>query len=113
MALSAQERTALIDRYARGPASLKAALAQIPPDALKWRPEPKRWSAHEIIVHCADSESNAHMRLRYLLAEDKPVIQGYDQDRWAARLDYHAHPLTPRSPRWKRCARTRCPSCAA
>ena len=87
MALSAQERTALIDRYARGPASLKAALAQIPPDALKWRPEPKRWSAHEIIVHCADSESNAHMRLRYLLAEDKPVIQGYDQDRWAARLD--------------------------
>src|SRR2546422_7730952 len=81
MALSAQERTALIDRYARGPASLKTALAKIPPDALKWRPEPKRWSAHEIIVHCADSESNAHMRLRYLLAEDKPVIQGYDQDR--------------------------------
>src|SRR5207247_8102105 len=72
---------------------LKTALAKIPPDALKWRPEPKRWSAHEIIVHCADSESNAHMRLRYLLAEDKPVIQGYDQDSWAARLDYHAHPL--------------------
>ena len=93
MALSAKERTALIDRYARGPALLKTALAKIPPDALKWRPEPKRWSAHEIIVHCADSESNAHMRLRYLLAEDKPVIQGYDQDRWAARLDYHALPL--------------------
>src|SRR5437879_6335233 len=86
MAQSAQERTALIDRYARGPALLKAALAKIPPDALKWRPEPKRWSAHEIIVHCADAESNAHMRLRYLLAEDQPVIQGYDQDRWAALL---------------------------
>src|SRR3989475_7566489 len=93
MAHSAQERTALIDRYARGPALLKAALAKIPPDALKWRPEPKRWSAHEIVVHCADAETNAHMRLRYLIAEPDPVIVGYDQDGWALAFDYHAHPL--------------------
>src|SRR5207245_9837740 len=109
MALSAQERTALIDRYARGPASLKAALAQIPPDALKWRPEPKRWSAHEIIVHCADSESNAHMRLRYLLAEDKPVIQATTRTAGPRGSTTTPSPSTPPSSPRKQCGPTRCP----
>jgi DinB superfamily len=95
MPFSPQERAALIERYARGPALLKAAFAKVPREALTWRPEPKHWSAHEIIVHCADAETNAHARLRYLLAEPKPVIQGYDQDRWAHALDYHALPLEP------------------
>jgi hypothetical protein len=95
MPFSPQERAALIDRYARGPALLKVALAKIPAAALRWRPGPKQWSAHEIIVHCADSETNAHGRLRYLLAEQQPVIQGYDQDRWAQALDYHSLPLEP------------------
>ena len=46
-------------------------------------------------MHCADSESNAHGRIRYLLAEERPVIQGYDQDRWATTLDYHSLPIAP------------------
>lgn len=62
---------------------------------MKWQPGPGKWSAHEIVVHCADSEVNAHMRLRYLLAERDPVIQAYDQDLWAADLRYHDHPLEP------------------
>jgi hypothetical protein len=48
-----------------------------------------------VVVHCADSETNAHMRLRYLLGASEPVIQGYDQDLWARVMDYHAHPLEP------------------
>ena len=89
------ERAALIERYAHGPTLLKRALAKVPPEALQWKPAAGRWSAHEIIVHCADSETNAHMRLRFLLAEQKPVIQGYDQDRWSETLDYHSLPLEP------------------
>ncbi len=95
MPLSPQERAALIERYARGPALLKAALAKIPAEARKWRPGPKQWSAHEIILHCADSEANGAARLRYLMAEEKPVIVGYDQERWAEALDYHTLPLEP------------------
>jgi hypothetical protein len=93
MPFNAKERAALIDRYGRGPGLLKAALAEVPRDAVQWRPAPGRWSAHEIVVHCADAEVNAHARLRYLLAEPEPVIQGYDQDRWAQTLDYHTLPL--------------------
>jgi hypothetical protein len=90
-----EQRTLLIRRYASGPSVLEAALASIPPAARQWRPGPGKWSVHEVIVHCADSETNAHMRLRYLLGEADPLILGYDQDRWAAELDYHAHPLEP------------------
>jgi hypothetical protein len=90
--LSSQDRAALIERYAQGPALLKAALAKMPREAVPWKPAPNRWSAHEIVVHCADSESNAALRIRYLLAEERPVIQGYDQDRWALQLHYRDHP---------------------
>jgi DinB superfamily len=93
MPLSPTERTDLIVRYERGPALLRAALATVPAAARQWRPGPDKWSAHEVIVHCADSETNAHERLRMLLAEADPVIQGYDQARWARELDYHARPL--------------------
>jgi DinB superfamily len=93
MPLTAAERVALIERYAAGPERLSVALGAVPREALQWKPGPARWSAHEIVVHCADSETNAHMRLRYLLAEPEPLIVGYDQDRWATAFDYHAHPL--------------------
>ena len=38
--------------------------------------------------HLADSEMTAAIRLRLLLAEDSPAIQGYDQDEFARRLHY-------------------------
>ena len=89
------ERESCIKRYEEGPALLAAALADTPREALQWRPAPGKWSVHEVIVHCADSETNSHMRIRYLVAENSPTIVGYDQDRWAAAMDYHAHPLAP------------------
>jgi len=74
---------------------LRAAWAKVPAAARAWRPGPEKWSAHEVVVHCADSETNAHMRLRYMLAEKDPVIVGYDQDVWARTLDYASHPVDP------------------
>lgn len=95
MPLTPAERQALIDNYAAGPARLRAALARVPAEALQWRPAPGQWSAHEIVVHCADSEVNAHMRIRYLVGSAPAAIAGYDQDAWATTFDYHAHPLEP------------------
>ncbi len=86
-------RRALIEQYATGPERFERAVAAVPAGALQWRPGPGRWTVHEIVIHCADSETNAHMRLRYLLAEKDPQIMGYDQDHWAVELDYHAHPI--------------------
>ena len=95
MALSRSERDGLIERYADGPARLKVALGKVPAEARQWRPKPGEWSAHEVVVHCADSETNATARIRYLAAEPDPVILGYDEAAWARRFDYHNHPLEP------------------
>jgi hypothetical protein len=93
MGTSRAEREKLIEQYARGPARVKQALAKVPSEALKWRPAEGKWSVHEVVVHCADSETNAALRIRYLLAEKEPLIVGYDQDAWARVFDYHAQPL--------------------
>jgi len=89
------ERATLIQQYADGPARLRAALAKVPEAARKWRPAPGEWSAHEVICHCADSETNSYARIRFVVAEKDPVIQGYDQEVWARTFDYHALPLEP------------------
>ncbi len=93
MGMSQAERVTLIEQYARGPARVREALAKVPKEALQWRPAEGKWSVHEVVVHCADSETNAALRIRYLLAEKQPLIVGYDQDAWARLFDYHAQPL--------------------
>jgi hypothetical protein len=93
MALSHDEREALIEQYARGPVRIRETLASVPNEALAWRPAAGKWSVHEVVVHCADSETNAAMRIRYLIAEREPLIVGYDQDAWARVFDYQAQPL--------------------
>lgn len=95
MSLTSAQRAALIDRYERGPALLAAAWAKVPAEARQWRPGPGRWSAHEVVVHCADSESNAMLRIRFLLTEENTRIQAYDQAHWATALDYHTLPVEP------------------
>jgi len=93
MAMSHDEREALIEEYARGPERIREALARVPKAALSWRPEAGKWSVHEVVVHCADSETNAALRIRTLIAEKEPLIVGYDQDAWARVFDYQAQPL--------------------
>jgi DinB superfamily len=95
MPLTAQQREDLIRRYAEGPAKLAAAIAQVPAEARKWRPGPGKWSAHEVVCHCADSETNAAVRIRFLMAEPDAKLLGYDQDRWAKVFDYHSMPWEP------------------
>ncbi|MGA3049301.1 MAG: DinB family protein [Terracidiphilus sp.] len=47
-------------------------------------PAPGKWSPAEIVCHLADCELVFGFRLRQTLAEDSPVIQPFDQDKWAA-----------------------------
>jgi hypothetical protein len=93
--MTPDERQQLIARYKAGYAEVVAALRGIGPDELDWRPAPGEWSAREVVHHLADSETVAGIRLRRLLTEDKPLIQGYDQDEYARRLRYQERPMEP------------------
>src|SRR5262249_18711656 len=86
------ERASLVDRYARGPSLLRAAFAAVPEAARSFRAAPGRWAPHQVVCPCADAEMIAAVRIRFVLAEDRPVLVGYDQDRWAERLPYEDQP---------------------
>src|SRR5436190_16399394 len=86
--MDAAERAALIERYEEGPTIVEAVWDALDDDGRDRRPAPGEWTAREICHHLADSEMTAAIRLRRLLAEDDPVIAGYDQDTFARVLHY-------------------------
>lgn len=90
-----EERNELITRYRAGFDEVADALREFPVQLLTAHPIPGKWSAREIVHHLADSESTSAIRLRRLLAEDRPVIQGYDQDQYATRLKYNERDIAP------------------
>jgi hypothetical protein len=58
------------------------------------RPEaPGKWSVVEVVQHLADSDLVAGFRVRMALSEERPLLQGYDQDRWASEFRYREVPL--------------------
>jgi len=87
--MTTEDRTTLIDMYAAGYDVLLAAWNEVPAELRKWRPDESSWSAHENIIHCADSETVSATRIRFLISEPNPIITGYDQDEWADIFRYH------------------------
>lgn len=88
--MTPQERKEKIEAYGNGPGLLEEALKQYPRTMWQWKPADNRWSIHEILVHLADSESNAYLRARRFLAEPGQTVMAYNQEIWAKKLDYHA-----------------------
>lgn len=93
--MNAEERNQLIDQYKAGYTEVAAALEGFPPESLTAHPIAGKWSAAEIVHHLADSETTSGLRLRRLLVEDHPLIQGYDQDVYAASLNYNRRDIAP------------------
>lgn len=93
--MTPEERNQLIATYARGYDEVINALDGFPADMLGAHPIPGKWSAREIVHHLGDSESFSGARLRKLLIEDNAVIQGYDQDEYAAKLRYNERDMAP------------------
>lgn len=84
-----ETRKALIARYKAGYKAVEDALAGATERELDAVPAPGKWSARQIVHHLADSEMTSAVRLRLLIASDRPQIMGYDQDEFARRLYYN------------------------
>jgi uncharacterized damage-inducible protein DinB len=66
------------------PVRLENLLQTLGPEKLELAPAPGKWSVRDILSHLADCEIVFAFRLRQTLAENHPVIQPFDQDKWAA-----------------------------
>jgi hypothetical protein len=93
--MTSEERQELIAKYKNGYDEVKKNLEGFPESSLTAHPISAKWSAAEIVHHLADSETTSALRLRRLLVEDHPLIQGYDQDAYAARLNYNNRDMAP------------------
>ena len=93
--MTPDERQQFISQYEAGYDEVTASLEGFPADKLTAHLLPGKWSACEIVQHLADSEMNSAIRLRRLLAEDRPVIQAYDQEDYARRLKYNERDIAP------------------
>ena len=83
--MEAEERKALIRRYRDGHRAIAQALEGLRDDELD-RSASDEWTPRMIAHHLADSEMTSAIRLRRLIAENNPVINGYDEAEFAKRL---------------------------
>lgn len=78
----------LIVEYECDPQKVEIAIKNLSKKQLDWKPERKEWSINQIIVHLADTEMIFCQRMRKIIAEERPLLQSFDQDQWANRLFY-------------------------
>jgi len=86
---------AVIDALRRAPEIVLPLVQEVPPDILKRRPAPRRWSAHEHACHLAHVHSLFFNRLELMLRNPAPVIRPYlpgdqDPDDLLLRMDLDA-----------------------
>ena len=86
--MTRDERRKMQESFGRAPALLSTALRQFPKKMWLYKPQPERWSIHEIILHLADSEANSYVRCRRFIAEPGTPVFRIDAARWAGALGY-------------------------
>jgi len=72
---------------------LEPRLASVPEPVLRKPEAPGKWSVIQVVQHLADSDLVAGYRVRMVVAEHSPPLQGYDQDGWAREFQYDQVPL--------------------
>jgi len=65
------------------PERVRSLMESMGPDRAQQAPAPGKWCAREIVCHLADCEVAFAFRLRQTLAEDRHVMQPFDQEKWA------------------------------
>jgi hypothetical protein len=93
--MDAETRRTLIERYKAGYGAVESALAGLSEADLDRTPANGSWTARQVVHHLADSEMTSAIRLRRLLAEDQPVLPGYDEELFARVLHYTTRPIAP------------------
>lgn len=65
------------------PARLRELLASFGNTRVNRPLAPGKWSPREIVTHLADGEIAHSFRYRQVLAEENPLVQPWDQEKWA------------------------------
>ncbi len=80
---------AVIEDYARGAEAVKSAIEGLAPADFTACPVPGTWTIGQIVLHLMDSDLIASDRMKRIIAEDEPLLIGYNESALAARLFYN------------------------
>jgi uncharacterized damage-inducible protein DinB len=82
----------LIDRYEAAADKVAQAIRNLTPEDLLAAPDPSanvgKWSIQQVVVHIADAEAAFADRIKRIIAEDDPVLQAWDENKFVANLAY-------------------------
>ena len=86
-------RKTVIDRFSDGGPLLVQAVAGLSPEQERDHPIPGTWSIAELVVHLLDCDLVFADRMKRIIAEDSPKLEGFDESLWLTGLDYQAMPV--------------------
>ncbi len=81
--LTTPQRKELIDKMRQLPDQIESAIRGLNDLQLDTPYGPGKWTSRQVVHHLADSHMNAFVRMKLILAEDKPTLKPYNQDDWA------------------------------
>lgn len=82
-----------VQDYLRGVQILRESVEGMNQSQLMSRPVPGKWSTLEVVCHLVDSDQAWMHRMKRIISEDRPLLIGYDETRFAEALGYHARDI--------------------
>src|SRR5438874_1862732 len=72
------DTTTLITALATAPGVIIPLIREVPPEILKRRPSPAKWSAYEHAIHLSQSDASFRARLDLILSTSEPFIESIE-----------------------------------
>lgn len=87
--MTVQEKRSLIDRFRRKLDEVSSAVDGLSAEAIDFVPPiPEAWPIRFQVAHLLDADMFAWGRIRKSVAQPEAPVDVWDQEGWAARLDY-------------------------
>ncbi len=91
--LPAAERATLLEQLRGAPTRLEASVRGLDAKGLHTAWQAGEWTVAQNIHHVADAHLNAFSRMKMTVCADRPHLEPYDQDAWAATPDASEAPI--------------------
>ena len=77
-----------INAYEQAGGKITQSIQHLTREDLLAFPVPGTWSIQQVVVHLADAELVLADRMKRVIAEHRPALLAFDENKWAANLQY-------------------------
>jgi len=91
--LTAHERGDLIAAIREHPAKMRSAVAGLGEAQLDTPYRDGGWTVRQVVHHVVDSHTNAYIRFKLAVTEERPTVRAYSEKLWAELPDARTLPV--------------------